>query len=76
MIASTISVILVSALVCLGLVLALVRLAYLTGLAEAKQLMAEEKQKRLETAARSVQEFDSKYVDLLDEDLRHRLRNL
>lgn len=76
MITQTITVILISGMVCLGLVLALVRLAYVLGLSEAKKLVAEERQKRLEDAARSVQEFDSKYVDLLDEDLRRRLRNL
>lgn len=76
MIVSAISVAVITAMVFAGLVIGLVRYAYLSGLAEAQKLVAEEKQKRMEQAARSVQEFDSLYVDLLDEDLRHRLRNL
>lgn len=76
MISGSILVVLISAVVSIGMMLALVRFAYLAGRAEANKLLAEEKQKRMEHAARAVQQFDANYADLTDEDLKHRLRNL
>lgn len=76
MIQSTVLIILISAVVFVAMLLALVRLAYLAGRAEANSFIAEMKQKQMEDAARALQDFDTRYADLTDEDLKHRLRNL
>lgn len=64
------------ALIFVAVLVALVRLAYMAGRAEVERKYADDKRKRAEEIARDVQHFNQSYPDLLDEDLRNRLRNL
>lgn len=75
---NNISVLIVLAftLIFIAVLVALVRLAYRAGRAEVEKQYAEEKRKRAEEIARDVHEFNQSYPDLLDEDLRNKLRNL
>lgn len=69
-------IVLAFAIIFIAILVALVRFAYIAGRAEMERHYEEEKRKRAEEIARDVHSFNQSYPDLLDEDLRNRLRNL